>query len=326
MINAKIENMIIIAPDILESGILTKKSDIWSFVMVMLLAIVFEGDYKQVPMKNDRVDIPNALLIAKEKLNLKYRTIFNMFEQILNSPSMSMTLKIEEIRSNIITADISKCDICETNGDDNQYHKRSTGIECEYGHFICKEHIISELKVNGKEGELCCSLCDNNQKKPYNDKIVIDLIGFDLMKVVLDGREAKAQHKIEIEKQLARNQGKEEGLKEAEKGLLQVQIQKSKADLHHLSTTRCPRCSTPFVRISGCDAMKCNCGCGFCFKCLADCGSDAHAHAGSCNGNQIGKMTQDITNFWNKLNPDIKAALSTDNETIQLLRNHRVPL
>jgi hypothetical protein len=40
----------------------------------------------------------------------------------------------------------------------------------------------------------------------------------------------------------------------------------------------CPRCKHYVCKESGCNAMKCICGCGFCFLCGLDCGSDAFPH------------------------------------------------
>ena len=48
---------------------------------------------------------------------------------------------------------------------------------------------------------------------------------------------------------------------------------------------KCPRCSQAFIDFTGCMALTCSqagCGCGFCGWCLADCGSDAHAHVRTC--------------------------------------------
>jgi len=41
---------------------------------------------------------------------------------------------------------------------------------------------------------------------------------------------------------------------------------------------RCPRCRHAFVDWTGCFAVYCGCGCGFCGYCLQDCGTDAHGH------------------------------------------------
>eukprot|EP01059_Diplonema_ambulator_P003792 TRINITY_DN13498_c0_g1_i2.p1 TRINITY_DN13498_c0_g1~~TRINITY_DN13498_c0_g1_i2.p1 ORF type:complete len:2071 (+),score=687.48 TRINITY_DN13498_c0_g1_i2:533-6214(+) len=43
---------------------------------------------------------------------------------------------------------------------------------------------------------------------------------------------------------------------------------------------KCPRCKTPTEKSTGCNAMKCRCGCGWCWLCIKDCGADAHPHFG----------------------------------------------
>lgn len=53
---------------------------------------------------------------------------------------------------------------------------------------------------------------------------------------------------------------------------------------------RCPKCALVFVDFDfdSCAALTCanpQCGCGFCAYCLADCGSDAHAHVAKCDKN-----------------------------------------
>jgi hypothetical protein len=59
--------------------------------------------------------------------------------------------------------------------------------------------------------------------------------------------------------------------------------------VERLLTLACPRCSAAFLDFTGCFALTCHrCRCGFCAWCLADCGTDAHAHVPGClhNGAQ----------------------------------------
>lgn len=57
-------------------------------------------------------------------------------------------------------------------------------------------------------------------------------------------------------------------------------------------TLRCPRCSQAFLDFEGCFALKCSkCPCTFCGWCLADCGSDAHAHVRKCSAKPPGADT-----------------------------------
>lgn len=43
-------------------------------------------------------------------------------------------------------------------------------------------------------------------------------------------------------------------------------------------TNKCPRCKAAWIDFSGCLAVSCGCGCGFCGLCSKDCASDAHPH------------------------------------------------
>lgn len=52
--------------------------------------------------------------------------------------------------------------------------------------------------------------------------------------------------------------------------------------INTILTLHCPRCKAAWLDFDGCLALTCGCGCGFCAVCLQDCGSDAHAHIGTC--------------------------------------------
>lgn len=53
--------------------------------------------------------------------------------------------------------------------------------------------------------------------------------------------------------------------------------------VEEILTLKCPRCPQAFLAFDGCFALKCSsCPCAFCGWCIADCGSDAHAHVKSC--------------------------------------------
>jgi len=62
-------------------------------------------------------------------------------------------------------------------------------------------------------------------------------------------------------------------------------IKKHRDAISQILTLKCPRCKRAFLDYTGCAALTCDgCGCGFCAKCLKDCGHDAHAHAKQCRG------------------------------------------
>ena len=70
----------------------------------------------------------------------------------------------------------------------------------------------------------------------------------------------------------------------------ELQIEQTR---HHiverLLTLKCPRCEAAFLDFNGCLALTCHrCRCGFCAFCLADCGTDAHAHVAACPHNVRG--------------------------------------
>ena len=50
----------------------------------------------------------------------------------------------------------------------------------------------------------------------------------------------------------------------------------------HILNLRCPRCQQVFLDFTGCFALTCTCGCGFCGWCLQDCGNNAHGHVRAC--------------------------------------------
>ena len=59
--------------------------------------------------------------------------------------------------------------------------------------------------------------------------------------------------------------------------------------IEEILTLQCPRCGQAFLDFEGCFALKCSkCPCGFCGWCLADCGSDAHAHVRTCTAKPPG--------------------------------------
>lgn len=84
-------------------------------------------------------------------------------------------------------------------------------------------------------------------------------------------------------------------------------------------TMRCPRCSTAILDFSGCMALSCECGCGFCGWCLEDCGIDAHAHVLICPVNEIGGYYASFNEFQQVHN------LRRRNEIVKYIW-HKVPV
>jgi hypothetical protein len=86
-------------------------------------------------------------------------------------------------------------------------------------------------------------------------------------------------------KQLQAEYARIEALKDAvEKAAAKLKLRVIEEAL----TLKCPRCKAAFCNFSGCYALTCHCGAGFCGWCLADCGTDAHEHVASCPENGTG--------------------------------------
>jgi hypothetical protein len=51
---------------------------------------------------------------------------------------------------------------------------------------------------------------------------------------------------------------------------------------NELLISSCPRCKRAFLDFTGCCAVTCQCGAGFCGLCLVDTNGDAHAHVPQC--------------------------------------------
>ncbi len=86
----------------------------------------------------------------------------------------------------------------------------------------------------------------------------------------------------------------------------------------NILTLKCPRaqCRRAFIDYSGCMALSCQCGCGFCAWCLADCGADAHAHVLQCpsniqRGSYGGTLAQFNTAHRTRVQPLVRAYLAT---------------
>ncbi len=85
----KIGTIRYMAPEIFERGErATKESDVWSFVMMMMIALVYDGKYEDIPMKPssrdvNRVDTKKSIAQAKKVFGKQYPTIMKLFEQVL---------------------------------------------------------------------------------------------------------------------------------------------------------------------------------------------------------------------------------------------------
>eukprot|EP00008_Paramoeba_atlantica_P007651 CAMPEP_0201485450 /NCGR_PEP_ID=MMETSP0151_2-20130828/9545_1 /ASSEMBLY_ACC=CAM_ASM_000257 /TAXON_ID=200890 /ORGANISM="Paramoeba atlantica, Strain 621/1 / CCAP 1560/9" /LENGTH=958 /DNA_ID=CAMNT_0047869577 /DNA_START=11 /DNA_END=2887 /DNA_ORIENTATION=- len=71
-----------------------------------------------------------------------------------------------------------------------------------------------------------------------------------------------------------------------------AQVDQFRREVEDALIPKCPRCKRAFMDWSGCFSVYCPCGCSFCGHCLADCGSDAHAHVYSQHGGYFGTDEQ----------------------------------
>ena len=62
-----------------------------------------------------------------------------------------------------------------------------------------------------------------------------------------------------------------------------AEVRRFRLQVEDALVPKCPRCRNAFVDWSGCFAVTCQCGCGFCGHCLQDCGADAHQHVGQAH-------------------------------------------
>ncbi len=269
------------APEIFEKGEkVTKESDVWSFVMMVLIALVCDGKYEDIPMKSsnkgvDRVDIDKSLSQSRNIIGEQYPTIMKLFEQVLDDNNNNNTSqsrpKMNEIRDILLNADICECYLCKLEGIEPCYHRRLDVCECDSDgnkHFLCRNHFVRMIDAFAKDGEVYCQECDENNRKSFNDKKILDVGGYESMKKVLEGREIRERDKMKIEmdkiRMDAERKGKEEGVKEAEKGLMNVEIARIRMEIENMCIPKCPRCKMGFERTGGCAAMKCarsGCGC-----------------------------------------------------------------
>ena len=174
-----------------------------------------------------------------------------------------------------------------------------TGLECgNPAHFMCADclegyvqNFLEDASSRQRmlhEGRIHCPMypaeCKNGPFSDWQLARTLPLNAF--------VRYTEARMRL-LEEQLA--QAKEQEVR----AQVQVEIQRlaamdeeqRKVLVAHRSITeqilnlRCPRldCAHVFVDFTGCFALACSrCPCNFCGWCLADCGTDAHAHVRTC--------------------------------------------
>jgi len=185
------------------------------------------------------------------------------------------------------------------------------GVSCSAWprpHFVCHScfsgHVASEAERQVFDGHIRCPMAsaafgqgERCGAPPYPVAVVAQhaqdtFEGFDQRRRLLqEGRlvqELQAEFKHRLEQEIAR-------------ALAQGQVDQARRHIQdRILTLACPRCSQAFDSFDGCFALTCSkqgCGCAFCAYCLADCGSNAHAHVAHCELNPSKGLFASADNF-----------------------------
>jgi serine/threonine protein kinase len=134
----KIGTIRYMAPEVFErQEKATKESDVWSFVIMCLIALVFDGKYDEMSMiqgggihNQDCVDISKVLEQAKRVISIK--PLLDLFERVLGSTASSSDVKqipsMKEIKNILMNADVCECALCKA---------ETTTISSVHQHQLC---------------------------------------------------------------------------------------------------------------------------------------------------------------------------------------------
>jgi len=211
--------------------------------------------------------------------------------------------KRDELRSMVAEA---HCSICL---DDTTVLDGLTCKPLGKGHFVCNEcftnHVEAEMKREGFTGDVHCPCRVPAMGNCTSDPYALHLIAchaspaaFDELtkgRLLLRERENNARMEKDFQVRLQQEQDKMQELMrqmrqmEAKEAADLFETEKARKHIvENILTLKCPRCGQAFIDFNGCMALTCSrqgCGCGFCARCLKDCGSDAHGHVALCGGN-----------------------------------------
>jgi hypothetical protein len=238
----------------------------------------------------------------------------------------------------------SNCIVC---GD---FHVQEKGIKCSNMHFICCNRsdgdvscLIDYIKaakepgsVNyvNNDGDLYCPECKNLFKKDCevvfkvneldnkNEELKLAFQSLLELKMFIYSEKVANERVEELNVKTKAEQDRINKLEgeEREAAIIKNII------IDDILTLRCPRanCRTAFLDFNGCFALHCsmnNCRAAFCAWCLADCGSDAHAHVNGCRENKVGGLfsTADVFNTHHRERREkkIRELLSTKAVTVK---------
>ena len=183
---------------------------------------------------------------------------------------------------------VSECAVCM------EPARHADSAVCGEGHLVCRgcmeKYVKScagkDLQVRRRrKGRVPCPCATPLLGCGYSDKelaravpaAVFDAYLRARMELVESSTREEAEHE---QKQWRREElARLQALSEEQRAVLAAR----KHIEEQILTLHCPRCKAAFLDFAGCCALTCHrCPCRFCAWCGADCGTDAHEHAGNC--------------------------------------------
>jgi hypothetical protein len=204
-------------------------------------------------------------------------------------------------------------------------------VQCSAGHIVCKTcfalQIASQTGTDVRDVfvrnncNVTCAFC----QVPFREREFISVVSDDAFETLKRARDDVAELRAE-NRLRGEFEARVERLRQELARGQDAHTQKiSRHRLHiaeNILTLKCPRaqCGRAFLDYAGCMALYCQCGCGFCAWCLADCGADAHPHVLQCphnlqRGGYGGSLEQFNTAHRARVRPLVLAYLATVPQT-----------
>ena len=167
--------------------------------------------------------------------------------------------------------------------------------ERNVSHFMCDDcfsgHVRAAtddegLRLFRERGGVCCP-DPSCTSQPFSDKALAASLSDDQFAAYARAKEKLAETRIaaQLEAEYAERMNRQIAeLKQRAGGDVAEELRAYV--IEQIFSLACPRCGQVFMDFDGCFALTCSrpdCGCGFCAKCLKDCGKDAHGHVGRCD-------------------------------------------
>ncbi len=227
----------------------------------------------------------------------------------------------EEAAAAAAAAALRNCGVCT---DD---YNVADCVQCSAGHIVCKTCFA--LQITAQTGadvrdefvrnkcNITCAFC----KVPFRERDFVSVVSddaFDALKRARDDvAELRAENRLRGEFEARVERLRQELARGQDAHTQKI----SRHRLHvaeNILTLKCPRatCGRAFIDYAGCMALYCQCGCGFCAWCLADCGGDAHPHVLACphnlqRGSYGGSVEEFKTAHRTRVRPLLLAYLAT---------------